>query len=81
MNSITIFLAKRIIVFTSMRDFFFADAIERFVPTSRTIIDESGAEVLLETGAFQEIATVIAGLIVSWCFVFWLYRRRIFLRV
>ena len=81
MNSITIFLAKRIIVFNSMRDFFFADAIERFVPTSRTIIDESGAEVLLETGAFQEIATVIAGLIVSWCFVFWLYRRRIFLRV
>ncbi len=81
MNSITIFLAKRIIVFTSMRDFFFADAIERFVPTSRKIIDESGAEVLLETGAFQDIATVVAGLIVSWCFVFWLYRRRIFLRV
>ena len=81
MNSITIFLAKRIIVFDNMRDFFFEDAIQRFVPTSRTIVDESGAETLLETGAFQEIATVVAGLIVAWCFLFWLYRRRIFLKV
>ena len=81
MNSITIFLAKRIVVFDNMRDFFFGDAIKRFVPTARTIVDGSGAEILLESGAFQQLATIVAGLIVSWCFVFWLYRRRIFLRV
>lgn len=80
MNSITIFVAKRVIVFTSMRDFFFKDAIDRFVPTTRTIVVD-GAEKVLETGAFSEIATVIAGLIVTWCFVYWLYRHRIFMRV
>lgn len=81
MNSITIFLAKRIVDFSNMRDFFFKDAIERFVPTTRRILDENGVETLLECGAFSQIATVVAGLIVSWCFVFWLYRRRIFLKV
>ena len=81
MNSITIFLAKRIVVFSNMRDFFFADAIDRFVPAARTIVDESGAETVIETGAFTEIATVVAGLIVSWCFLLWLYRHRIFMRV
>lgn len=80
MNSITIFLAKRIIVFDNMRDFFFADAISRFIPCKREILVD-GVEQVIENGAFQTIATTIAGLIVSWLFLLWLYRRRIFMRV
>ena len=80
MNSITIFLAKRIVDFSNMRDFFFKDAIQRFVPNSREIV-ENGVETVFETSRFQSIATTIAGLIVSWVFLLWLYRRRIFMRV
>ena len=80
MNSITIFLAKRIIVFNSMRDFFFEDAINRWVPTSREAVVD-GVNVVYESTAFVDIATCVAGLIVSWCFLFFLYRRKIFLRV
>ena len=76
MNSITIFLAKRIVDFSNMRDFFFKDAIERWVPTSYMVGD---AEVVCN--AFARIATIVAGLIVSWCFLLWLYRRKIFMRV
>ncbi len=81
MNSITIYLAARIVNFNHMRDFFFADAIQRFVPTTCTIIDEAGAEAVFETSAFTSIATVAAGLLVAWGFLYWLYRRKIFLKV
>ena len=80
MNSITIFVARRVIDFSNMRDFFFADFIDRFIPTSRTIIVD-GAEVALETAVFTQAATYVASLIISWLFVFWLYRHKIFMRV
>lgn len=80
MNSITIFLAKRIVDFSNMRDFFFKDAIDRFIPTSYEALTEVEPTVV-ECNSFARIATIVAGLIVSWCFLYWLYRRKIFMRV
>ena len=80
MNSITIFVAKRVVDFSNMRDFFFKDAIDRFVPTTYDMI-VNGETVTVEWTSFAKIATYIAGLIVSWCFLYWLYRRKIFMRV
>ncbi|MBQ9371043.1 MAG: DUF5009 domain-containing protein [Thermoguttaceae bacterium] len=80
MNSITIFVAKRVVDFSNMRDFFFKDAIDRFVPTTYDMI-VNGETVTVECTSFAKIATYIAGLIVSWCFLYWLYRRKIFMRV
>lgn len=64
MNSITIYLAQRIINFSNARDFFFGDAISRFLPEE-----------------WQAVGTTCAGLIVAWTFLFWLYKKRIFMRV
>lgn len=80
MNSITIYVARRVVDFSNMRDFFFADFIDRFIPSSRTIVVD-GADVVLETTVFTQMATHVAGLIISWLFVFWLYRHKIFMRV
>ena len=81
MNSITIFLAKRIVDFSNMRDFFFKDAISRFVPTERTEIIDGAQQVIAQSDMFPRIATAIAGLIVSWCFLLWLYKHKIFMKV
>ncbi len=64
MNSITIYLAQRIINFSNARDFFFGDAVSRFLPEE-----------------WQAVGTTCAGIVVAWTFLFWLYKRRIFMRV
>ena len=90
MNSIGIFLIKRIVDFSNARDFFFKDAISRFVPreypdpnfvVDPTVVDPSEIEIpMISCGAFQNIATICAGLLVSWGFLYWLYKKRIFFK-
>lgn len=80
MNSITIYLARRIVDFSNMRDFFFSDAIERFIPNSyKTIID--GQETVVNVAGFQNVATTCAGLLISWLFLYWLYKRKLFFKL
>ncbi len=91
MNSIAIFVIRRIVDFTNARNFFFADAIERFVPNSYpdpnfvpdpSVADPGAVEIpMIECGAFQNIATIVAGLIVAWLFLFWLYKKKIFIKL
>jgi len=80
MNSITIYLARRIVDFSNMRDFFFSSAIEHFVPNSyKTLVD--GQETLVEVAGFQSVATSCAGLLISWLFLFWLYKHKLFFKL
>jgi predicted acyltransferase len=91
MNSLGIYMITRIVNFTSMRNFFFADAISRFVPNEYpdpnfvvdpSVADPSAVEIpMIACDSFQNIATICAGLIVSWVFLFWLYRKRIFFKL
>ena len=91
MNSLGIYMITRIVNFTSMRNFFFADAISRFVPNEYpdpnfvvdpSVADPSAVEIpMIACDSFQNIATLCAGLIVSWVFLFWLYRKRIFFKL
>lgn len=63
MNSITIYLAQRIIGFRQAADFFFADPVSRLPELWGSLL-----------GAAGYIA-------VAWCFLYFLYRHRIFLKV
>ena len=90
MNSIGIFLIKRIVDFSNARDFFFKDAISRFIPkeypdpnfvVDPSVVDPGAVEIpMISCGAFQNIATICAGLLVSWLFLYWLYKKRIFFK-
>ncbi len=90
MNCFGIFVIRRIVDFSNARNFFFADAIERFIPKeypdpNQVIpegVDPSTVDIAMITvNNFQSIATICAGLIVSWVFLFWLYRKRIFFKL
>ena len=91
MNCIAIFVIRRIVNFSNARDFFFSDAISRFVPNEYpdpnfvidpSVADPSAVDIpMIACNNFQSIATTIAGLIVSWVFLFWLYKKRIFFKL
>lgn len=65
MNSITVFLGRRIIGFGNTRDFFF----EKF--SQLPCFSEPVCSIILSLG----------GLTITWLFVYFLYRQKIFLRV
>lgn len=90
MNCFGIFVIRRIVDFSNARNFFFADAIERFIPNEypdpAQVIPEgvdpaTVEQAMIAVNNFQNIATICAGLIVAWVFLFWLYRKRIFFKL
>ncbi len=62
LNSITIYLGKRLIDFAYSSDFLFGGLAGR-------------------AGAFQPVVLVIGVLVVEWVFLYFLYKKKIFLRV
>ncbi len=80
LNSVAIYLARRMVGFNNLTNFWFEDPISRIVPYKK-IVYSMGEKAIIENKVFINIsmdgATILVYILILW----WLYKKKIFFKI
>ena len=79
LNSLAIYLARKMIGFNNLTNFWFGDLIPRIVPHKK-IVFSMGEKAIIETRVFVNICMDSATVLICVLILWWLYKKKIFLR-